>query len=369
MIVDGPYAVTLDTPLTLPDPAASSGGSSSQIQVQNQTGYTIEITLAQTYVIQSLQAMTIPLVGSGASVTILPTDEISSTQPDALIVVWLLPGEPAPMQDGPLSATTVGVSITGGSVNITGGEVSVDNISGTQLAVTQSAEVVLSDVLIPSSGILTVDMPSWARAMFVSATTPSGFSLPPSMTAIQHSVSHYESFSGQPNLQSRTSSGGTNYQMWLVPVGQFGDTQVQLTFSGAATNTSVTVAFDPDADTLARLLGVQPSWQTNGTHTASATVAASGNQLILPGPNDVIQYCLRLATAYPASGFVVLQGADTGINYAVLSAQAPSFNCDGQIVPIISEGSEGIEAYNYGSASTQVSLTYDLVLPLPLPFG
>lgn len=109
MITQGPFALTIGTPLTLTDPNGTSNNPSGGLQLQNASPFVISVASGgQTYAIQSFTAQTIPT--QPAVVTVLP--QVSSiagttTYPQALTVIWLRSGESSPMVDGPLTAAAI----------------------------------------------------------------------------------------------------------------------------------------------------------------------------------------------------------------------------------------------------------------------
>ena len=104
-VTQGPYSLSQGTTLTLNDPADYSVASSS-LQIQNNSGFTLTVQSAgATYNIMPFFAQTIPTIGGGQSITVTPSNPIQSAgnQTGGLTVVWLLPGQQAPIQDGALT--------------------------------------------------------------------------------------------------------------------------------------------------------------------------------------------------------------------------------------------------------------------------
>jgi hypothetical protein len=104
-VTQGPYSLSQGTLLTLNDPADYSVPSSA-IQLQNNSGFTLTVQSAgATYNIMPFFAQTIPTLDGGQSITVNPANPIQSAgnQTGALTVVWMLPGQDAPIQDGALT--------------------------------------------------------------------------------------------------------------------------------------------------------------------------------------------------------------------------------------------------------------------------
>jgi len=104
-ITQGPYTLSQTTTLTLNDPSDYSV-SSTALQLQNNSGFALTVQSAgATYSIMPFFAQTIPTLGGGQSITIVPANPIQSAgnQTGALTAVWLLPGQNAPIQDGALT--------------------------------------------------------------------------------------------------------------------------------------------------------------------------------------------------------------------------------------------------------------------------
>jgi hypothetical protein len=91
--------------LTLNDPSDYSQASVN-VQLQNNSGFALTVqSSGATYSIMPFFAQTIPTLGGGQSITVLPTNPIQSAgnQTGGLTVVWLLTGQTAPIQDGALT--------------------------------------------------------------------------------------------------------------------------------------------------------------------------------------------------------------------------------------------------------------------------
>lgn len=104
-ITQGPYSLSQGVTLTLNDPSDYSQ-SSLNVQLQNNSGFALTVQSAgATYSIMPFFAQTIPTLGGGQSITVLPTNPIQSAgnQTGGLTVVWLLTGQTAPIQDGALT--------------------------------------------------------------------------------------------------------------------------------------------------------------------------------------------------------------------------------------------------------------------------
>jgi Pectate lyase superfamily protein len=121
---NGPFTLTLNVPITIPDAGSAYGGQpSANVQLQNSSIFVISVLAAGlTYTIQAFMAVTIPLTvgpenGTAEPITVIPTQAISLlAQAFALTCVWLLPNEAPPMPDGPLTAAAI-IAIAGGGGN------------------------------------------------------------------------------------------------------------------------------------------------------------------------------------------------------------------------------------------------------------
>ena len=107
----GPYTIFAGQTLSLNDPAVWSGAS-EKVQVQNNTGYNIYLqTAGAGYNIQPFTASTIPCAGGQTIVGVVSSTQ--NIQSGLLTAVWLLPGQNAPIQDGPLTVYPVSSHILG----------------------------------------------------------------------------------------------------------------------------------------------------------------------------------------------------------------------------------------------------------------
>jgi hypothetical protein len=114
LITGGPYTLAAGVTLQLADPFATTGGSASSIQVQNQSGFVLSVVAnGEVYTIQSFTAQTIPLQTRGATLGVTPTSTISSGATNSLIVVWMVAGEKPDLPDGQLTAAAVAAAISG----------------------------------------------------------------------------------------------------------------------------------------------------------------------------------------------------------------------------------------------------------------
>jgi len=101
----GPYSLIAGTLLSLNDPYIYSQAAVA-LQIQNNTSLLLSVQSAgSAYTIQPLTVSTIPSSG-GQTITVLPSSIGYGNNNSTLSVVWLLPGQNAPMQDGPLTGTT-----------------------------------------------------------------------------------------------------------------------------------------------------------------------------------------------------------------------------------------------------------------------
>ena len=98
----GPYYPVVNTIISLNDPFIYSQCAQS-IQIQNNTTYLLTVQSGgAAYSIQPLTVSTIPSSG-GQTITMLPTLMGYVYNQASVVCVWLLPGQTAPMNDGPLS--------------------------------------------------------------------------------------------------------------------------------------------------------------------------------------------------------------------------------------------------------------------------
>ena len=105
----GPFYLTYQVQQTFGDTQAQWGQTSDSVQIQNSSGFVLQITTSgDVYTIQPLTAATIP-TQDGKGITVYPSS-IGAQQTTATIyLVWLLPGQTPPMSDGPLSSPLTGL--------------------------------------------------------------------------------------------------------------------------------------------------------------------------------------------------------------------------------------------------------------------
>jgi hypothetical protein len=118
-------AVAVGITENFPDPTAQWGNTATTVQIQNTSAFIISVIAGgETFTIQPFVAQTVPLGSSqGAGITIEGIASPSGLTTDALTLVWLLPKEEPPMQDGPLtSAALIAATLPPGQVfhNIAG---------------------------------------------------------------------------------------------------------------------------------------------------------------------------------------------------------------------------------------------------------
>ena len=125
----GPYYPVANTLISLNDPVVYSQSANS-LQIQNNSTFVLSVqSSGASYTIMPLTASTIPSSG-GQTITVFPTYIGYVNNTAGVYVVWLLPGQNAPIQDGPLvpytpAATPTPVShaltvTSGNSFTITG---------------------------------------------------------------------------------------------------------------------------------------------------------------------------------------------------------------------------------------------------------
>ena len=126
----GPYTITAGQTLSLNDPAVWSVCSEA-VQLQNNTGYTIYAQSSGAgYNIQPFTSSTIP--GAGGQTIVVVVSATANVQTGYLTAVWLLPGQSAPMPDGPMTIypkTLTSLSVTP-AVGGTGQPPFIQNITG-----------------------------------------------------------------------------------------------------------------------------------------------------------------------------------------------------------------------------------------------
>lgn len=110
--------LALGTPVAENDPYTSQGSAAAAIQFQNSSPFVLLILAGgEQYTIQGFTAQTLELAGGGQPVQITPTtNPTGSAASTSITIVWLLPGEAAPMSDGPLTAAAIAAAITGSLV-------------------------------------------------------------------------------------------------------------------------------------------------------------------------------------------------------------------------------------------------------------
>jgi hypothetical protein len=140
---NGPFTLTLDQQLPIPNPTLG-GVNFAKVQLQNSSGFVLTVIAAGlTYTLQPFIAQTIPLDLDGQPIQVTPTQVPGGDDAgnNTLTAVWLLDGETAPMQDGPLTAAAIAAAISG-SVAVT--DVLVNGINvGTTNVIAVPASAVL----------------------------------------------------------------------------------------------------------------------------------------------------------------------------------------------------------------------------------
>jgi hypothetical protein len=123
VITQGPFNLTLNVALAVHDPGATSNNPSTAVQIQNASPFIITANVAGfSLTIQSFTAQTVALGGGGqqGSITPVQTNQTGvTTAANSLTLVWLLPGEQAPMVDGALTAAAITAAITAINVPVT----------------------------------------------------------------------------------------------------------------------------------------------------------------------------------------------------------------------------------------------------------
>ena len=98
----GPFQLSSTVPLVVGDPNVFTGPASSSVQVQNSSGYLISVnTGGSSYTIQPFACSTIPTQNrTGATITtIAPLSNFGNS----ITLIWMIPGQNPPMDDGALT--------------------------------------------------------------------------------------------------------------------------------------------------------------------------------------------------------------------------------------------------------------------------
>ena len=104
----GPFYLTYQVQQTFGDTQAQWGQTSDFVQIQNSSGFVLQITTSgDVYTIQPLTAATIP-TQDGKGITVYPSSIGAQQTTASIYLVWLLPGQTPPMSDGPLSSPLTG---------------------------------------------------------------------------------------------------------------------------------------------------------------------------------------------------------------------------------------------------------------------
>ena len=105
----GPFYLTYQVQQTFGDTQAQWGQTSDFVQIQNSSGFVLQITTSgDVYTIQPLTAATIP-TQDGKGITVYPSSIGAQQTTSVIYLVWLLPGQTPPMTDGPLSSPLTGL--------------------------------------------------------------------------------------------------------------------------------------------------------------------------------------------------------------------------------------------------------------------
>lgn len=107
MLVTGPFALTINVPITESSPYIGTP-SAVAAQVQNVSGFAILVTAGgEEYSIPPYTCATVPVDPATTSLTINPTQELFSV--GAVTIAWLLARDRPPVPDGPIWSGSVGV--------------------------------------------------------------------------------------------------------------------------------------------------------------------------------------------------------------------------------------------------------------------
>jgi hypothetical protein len=149
VITQGPLTLTKGQAVDLNDP--STGVASVALQIQNATPFLIFVySGANLYSIQPYIAQTIPAAG-GQTVVVNPQNSVALAS-NGLTVVWLLAGETAPMEDGPLAV----IAGTGSDIATISYSVDVNNSDQILVPVPGLVYVLYQlDVFNPAAGAAT----------------------------------------------------------------------------------------------------------------------------------------------------------------------------------------------------------------------
>jgi len=114
MINNGPSTLALEVSSQLPNPFTAGYNAPAACQVCNSSAFTLQVsTLGSPYVIQAFSAVTVPVNGN-EPLQVLPIATIASaSSATSITLTWLLGGESAPQEDGPLTAAAIAAAIAG----------------------------------------------------------------------------------------------------------------------------------------------------------------------------------------------------------------------------------------------------------------
>ncbi len=290
MITVGPFTLVANTPQTLQDPFAGTGGAAAGIQIQNLSGFVLTVTgFGSPVTVQAIAAQTIALPTSGASVTIDPASSASQGPSSVFYAVWLLPGEKSDTPDGPL--TTASIDITGGTVTAvfqTGATVDIGN--------TPSVTVASGTVNVGNTPSVVVDTSGGAVPVNASGTVVVSSITSPVTATVSNTVT--VSPSGTFNIQGVT--GGTT-------VGITGS--VSISNTPAVTINSGTVTATITSGTVN--IGNTPAVTIDTTGGAVA-VNATGTVAVSSITSPVTVGSITNAVTVTPSGTINVQGVSGG---------------------------------------------------------
>lgn len=341
MITTGPFTLTLDVDLSLPDPGLGSNNPSVAVQFQNASPFVVNVNSGGTvYTVQSFTAQTITAAGSQP----LSVEPISSnlasvtTSASSLIVVWLLAGESPPMADGPLTAAAIAA------------------LSGviTSQGATDLLETTTGTVLNPSATFTTTALHNYQSFEIFITPNFGGVVL----------VEVTDTTTGTEDSQTLGVGSGGTYRYLLAVPANTGDTVVLTVTAMAGGGAGSTANIQMIGTTGTLGLVVRPfqgvplvTSQVGGTSVVSVTASDGAAHGISGSPpiGTVLRAWSLVATGAKTS--VLLIGTTT----ATLYGAAPSVTgglgvAPGQLV------TEGLSVQAPGASTTwTVSLTYDLV--------
>jgi hypothetical protein len=334
--------------------AAPGFNEYANVQVQNDSQFVLSVLAGgQQFTVQAFTATTLPLADDSAPVQVDPIlDSLAATDNNiytatSCLLVWLLQGEGAPMQDGPLTAAAVAAAVTG-SINIPG-------------------KLLLSQTFTLSPAEPTIDIPDWCNSFIMVIAT----STQPTVVTVDGATSGLNYY--DPWMGFKSATGTISYWTYVVPMlpGIDDALDINFQFAGAAA-TLYAFASNLD-DSVVRYSGLaydQPVVGQDVQSPATALGAGDNTRLLASISGSGYAYQLRqlafVPTTAPTANGSVYLADNSSLPANVLGVAVFPYS---QTVDLNANTDNEVYVFNETSESVYVSLYYDVVPVFAEPVG